>query len=432
MNDDEIEYQIPNDADLSSKDLHPDADLQEADLSEAKLSAMAYMQFDPVYADKVDDFEEMRIVGTDITIEDLSEIDTPTEEPRAVDLSDADLRGANLSKAWMIGATLTRAHLKGSNLVDANMSNTDLKETNLEEADLSGTDLTEANLSGADLRNSDLSGANLRQADLTDAILYNADLSDADLIDSDMEGAYMRQANLSGANMESSNLSEANLADANLVDTSLLFADLQDSNLMKANMAKSNLTSANLDGSLLAETNLDRVSLSRGTSLSGILNRAKKATPEETSKEQYHADIARIFHKIKSAYSQNGLVARARDARYRERRARRKEAYADGGWHGYAAWLGSLISNIFTGYGVRLRWIIATMLSLYFVSAGVYHYGGNMPIGDSLYYSIVTFTTSPPSPPPNVFTRIVAGFETFAGTAAIVFLGYVLGTRERI
>ena len=29
-------------------------------------------------------------------------------------------------------------------------------------------------------------------------------------------------------------------------------------------------------------------------------------------------------------------------------------------------------------------------------------------------------------------TSIVAGIETFAGTVAIIFLGYVLGSRERI
>jgi len=71
------------------------------------------------------------------------------------------------------------------------------------------------------------------------------------------------------------------------------------------------------------------------------------------------------------------------------------------------------------------------MLALYLLSAGVYHYTG-MTISDSLYYSVVTFTTSPPSPPTTEFSRIVAGIETFAGTAAIVFLGYVLGTRERV
>jgi hypothetical protein len=46
----------------------------------------------------------------------------------------------------------------------------------------------------------------------------------------------------------------------------------------------------------------------------------------------------------------------------------------------------------------------------------------------------VIFTTSPPAEPELTggVMRVVAGFETFAGTAAIVFLGYALGTRERV
>jgi hypothetical protein len=72
------------------------------------------------------------------------------------------------------------------------------------------------------------------------------------------------------------------------------------------------------------------------------------------------------------------------------------------------------------------------MLLLYLVSAGVYWHWGEMAWDRSLYYSIVTFTTAPPEPPLNYATSVIAGIETFAGTAAIIFLGYVLGSRERI
>lgn len=432
MTDIEIDYQIPNDPDLSTEDLHPDADLQGADLSESKLSSMAIMEMDQVTADRVDDFEDMRIVGTNITMDDFSNLDTPSDEPRAVDLSNADLRDADLSDAWLVSVILEGASLRDSDLSNANMNNVDLSDSNLEGANLSNTDLTKSDLTNADLRNADLSGSKLSQANLTDAILYNADLSDTDLVKSNLTNAHMRGANLSRANLEDADLSKANLIRASVADASLLFADLQDATLLNADMSGSNLTNANLDRTLLVETALDRVSLSRGTSVSGVSTEIKKFAPEETTTEQLYADIARVFHTLKSAYSENGLVGRARDARYKERRARRKEAYADGGLRGYGAWLGSVLSNIFTGYGVRLRWVAGIMLGLYLLSAGVYHYAGSMPIGDSLYYSIVTFTTSPPSPPSSALTRIVAGIETFVGTAAIVFLGYVLGTRERI
>ncbi|ERG91588.1 MAG: hypothetical protein J07HQW1_01622 [Haloquadratum walsbyi J07HQW1] len=74
------------------------------------------------------------------------------------------------------------------------------------------------------------------------------------------------------------------------------------------------------------------------------------------------------------------------------------------------------------------------MLLLYLVSAVIYWQVGDLSMGRSLYYSIVTFTTSPPAEPDltGQILGVVEGFETFAGTAAIVFLGYVLGTRERV
>jgi hypothetical protein len=74
------------------------------------------------------------------------------------------------------------------------------------------------------------------------------------------------------------------------------------------------------------------------------------------------------------------------------------------------------------------------MLLLYLASAVIYWQVGNLPMGKSLYYSVVTFTTSPPAKPDltGPILGVIKGFETFAGTAAIVFLGYVLGTRERV
>jgi hypothetical protein len=140
--------------------------------------------------------------------------------------------------------------------------------------------------------------------------------------------------------------------------------------------------------------------------------------------------IARANHELRTAYSANGLISRARIARVRERKARRREAWAEGGW-GRLAWLWSVGSQFLTGYGIQLRWIGVTMLHLYSISAGVYCLEGMAP-DRALYYSAVTFTTSPPETPPLGVASAVAAVETFAGTAAIVFLGCVLGTRERV
>jgi hypothetical protein len=73
------------------------------------------------------------------------------------------------------------------------------------------------------------------------------------------------------------------------------------------------------------------------------------------------------------------------------------------------------------------------MLALFSVSTLAYDAGTGLSLTQSLYYSVVTFTTTwPQSSLPGGLVAFVAAFETFAGTAAIVFLGYVLGTRERV
>lgn len=141
--------------------------------------------------------------------------------------------------------------------------------------------------------------------------------------------------------------------------------------------------------------------------------------------------IARTNHELRVAYSENGLIGRARRARVREQNARRKEARAEESWRETVAWGWSLLSKVFTGYGVQLWGPIAMMLLLYFGSAWIYSWQGMAP-DRALYYSVVTFTTSPPETPPLGIASIMAGIETFAGTAFIVLLGYLLATREQV
>lgn len=187
---------------------------------------------------------------------------------------------------------------------------------------------------------------------------------------------------------------------------------------------------------MLRETSLSTVTLSRATNIDSPSKQIRQLAAGKKyiyglSKMATFDSIARANHELREAYSSNGLISRARDARFRERKARRREAKAEGG-RGRLAWAGSLLSMCFTGYDVRLRFLVGSMLALYLGSAVVYWQWGEMWWGRSLYYSVVTFTTSPPEPPTRTVTSVVAGFETVAGTAAIIFLGYVLGTRERV
>lgn len=251
-----------------------------------------------------------------------------------------------------------------------------------------------ADLGGTDLRNADLSGADLREANLR-----NVDLSEADLRGADLEEATIVVGTLSEADLRGADLSEADLRSADLSDA------------------------------YLAGTSLSDASLSRDTTVEPPRHRLKREADELDS--EFYDRVARANHELRTAYSANGLISQARRARVRERRARRNEAKADDSVRGTLAWAGSLASRVVTGYGVQLLPLGVVMLALFLGSAAVYWSTGMAP-RESLYYSVVTFTTSPPSAPTPGLMRVVAGFETFVGTAVIIFLGYVLGTRERV
>lgn len=53
---------------------------------------------------------------------------------------------------------------------------------------------------------------------------------------------------------------------------------------------------------------------------------------------------------------------------------------------------------------------------------------------DTLYFSIITFTTAPPNPEAVSvgISQWTAMVETFLGTLLIVLFGYVLGHREQV
>lgn len=314
-------------------------------------------------------------------------------------------------------------------------------------------DLREADLSEADLQEADLSEANLRETDLSEANLYRADLSEANLYRATLSEANLRGADLSKANLYLATLSEANLRGADLSEANLREADLSKANLREADLSGSDLVNATLTDVVLWDATLSETLLSRGTEFDPPKQRirqyAENPNPLSTSRRRYDAiagatprrrydAIARANHELRTAYSENGLVKQARDARVRERKARRNEARVEGGRlsRGTGAYLLSCVSQGFTGYGVQLLPVVVVMSALFLGSATVYTIWGGMPVEKSLYYSIVTFTTSPPQSPSEagfgLFPALVAGVETIAGTTAIIFLGYVLGTRERV
>lgn len=118
-----------------------------------------------------------------------------------------------------------------------------------------------------------------------------------------------------------------------------------------------------------------------------------------------------------------------------ERKARTREALANGD---ILTVLGAILSRYLTGYGVSVFKVLGWTFGLLIVTTLWYTWSGGPWEGGSLYYSVVTFVTSPPHPPPSPgglkgnVTQTIVLFETYFGTVLIILLGYVLSNRDQV
>lgn len=161
--------------------------------------------------------------------------------------------------------------------------------------------------------------------------------------------------------------------------------------------------------------------------------------------------VSRADNDLKNVFSEAGPVGKARHHHVLERRARGFGARTNGSMTGYlrldgrrptlswddgnvlayVAYTESWASRVTTGFGVRPFRLVVWMLCLFGVAALSYELDPG--ITDSIYYSVVSFTTAPPptGAPTIPAVRVVEMVETFGGTLLIVLLGYVLGNGER-
>jgi hypothetical protein len=253
---------------------------------------------------------------------------------------------------------------------------------------------------------------------------------------------------LTDATLEDAQLPEADLERATIRNASLAGIDLTGASLQRADLTGTDLREGNLSDSDLRDSIIQDIVVSQGTRC-GIQTRAERDADDATAWDA----IARAYNELKSAFSAAGLVGKARQYHVLERRARGFEARTNasitgylqftdgrslptfspehGNFRSYGVYVSSLASRVTTGFGVRPLRLALWMLFLFAFSAALYTIDPG--ISDSVYHSVVTFTTAPPpgSAPTIGFVRAVELIETFGGTLLIVLLGYVLGNRER-
>lgn len=251
-----------------------------------------------------------------------------------------------------------------------------------------------ADFSEKRIHDANFSGAHLWGADFSDSFLANSDFSDATLWMTDFSDANLQNANLKGTDLRNADLTGADLRDVDLTDADLRRADISD------------------------------VHINGGTKCGQLYEHPELNHNEWNS-------IARAYHELKVLFGDNGLTGRARSYHALQRRVRGLEAKARDGWTN-TVYLGSKLSGLLTGYGVRVQYLLGWMIVLFLSSTAWYVLAGvENSILRNITYSVITFTTSPPSIPSGRGTQIIAMIETFFGTLLVVLLGYILGNREQ-
>lgn len=248
-----------------------------------------------------------------------------------------------------------------------------------------------------------------------------------------LDGAFLVEADLPWAD-----LSGADIPSADLHETDLSEADLRGADLSKVDCA----------GLEIEDAGEVRVS-SRTRVGSGVpLRSGFRHRPFEFGNAPYWDARARGYERLRKVFQEKGLDGHHRTLYSYQRRARAKEALRTGR---VVQWLGNYLSRALTGHGVRVSrvflWTAVVLLGPWYWYGLVEGWAGEPLQGGPLYYSVVTFVTAPPHPMPAVegsvdlfpfavdrgsLTRAVVLFQTYAGTALIVLLGYVLGNRDPI
>lgn len=427
-------------------------------------------------------FENIRLRSANFNNAELSKTNFDGATLTGSDFSEAKLTDVSFIEGTVANANLSQAEVKRGRFRQTDFSGTKMREVTFNESSLSSTVFTDANIERACFEDANLPDSEFISSNLSDATFINVELPRADLTRSvlrkidltDIKGekARFKHVDLQQATFSEVELQEADLTDADLRDSSVEKTDFNKANLTKVNLRNATLSDVTLTNTTLSELEIDRTTTIKSItkppkqgiirralnriSIQGVRETIPTRRPERPSKQEikerissvrqrtlgrdksdqnpdelYEWDgVARACHKLKEEFNESGCIGRARQFHVEERRARRHEAKIENGLANSQYWRLTLLGLV-TGYGIRLRRILSSIIFIFIISTAAYYFAG---VRQGLLYSIITFTTSPPGQTPYdypIFIRFIAGLETFVGTLLIVLLGFVLGNRER-
>lgn len=414
-------------------------------------------------------FRGCTFFGADLSKATLSGVDCSRADFRRADLSEAEAGQAVLEGCVFKNADLSGADLRGANVVDA-----DLREANLR-----GADLGDANLRGADLRRANLQGANLQGADLPGAQCYDANFADASVVEADLQGANLESTTMSGVHAMRVDLRDAKLADADCTDANLTRstlseavcrgtdftnADLEAADLTELHAARATFEDAILERARLNRADLYDADLSGARFYGAVFGGAqvnegtvldRHVAYDPTEEGEIAADgggdtvddltkAAGTYRIVQGLARENELDDLRTHSDLRRRDLRRRRYRRDGQW---GKWVRSKFASVTVRYGESPGRVVAAATAVVLLCGLLYplrmlelpdgtllQYPSTPAeaasvLGESLYFSAVTFATGSTAHTAVGVGRVLAAFENVAGVVLFALLVYAFARR---
>jgi len=263
----------------------------------------------------------------------------------------------------------------------------DLGDARLIGADLAGFDLSGADLRGADLSGADLTGARLVAARLDGACLHGTRLDGAELLNASLVGVDLSEAQgervgFGGADLSSAAALGARFSLATFTGASLDGADFRAASLQGCRFVESALDGAVFDGADLREADLSRATVPHASFHGADLREARLGGVTDYESADWvgvdvrHTDFCRAWLLRRHILDENYLAEFRGRSRHHE-------------WIYRVWWLTSDCGRSAT------RWAAWTVLLCiaYAVAYQFVDLAGADHAVDTLYFSVVTFTT---------------------------------------
>lgn len=330
--------------------------------------------------------------------------------------------GSDMSQSWF-----RNVHLNRSNFEDATC-----RYTLFQRCDLDETIFKYANLEGARILRQQVQEANWVGVHLEDANLHDSNFTNTNLRLAKFEDTYMTQATLRDCNLEEAELENADLRNV----------DLQGAKLFETLIKEVRINEGTEFGELCTyESEADSIATGSGETLlidryNQVLKpliRFKNRVLNRSDDSESLRKSIRVYRLYQRLLREASLPEDIRQYRVRERHSRRKHSLRKGR---YLRWFKLSFDRWAMLYGESPSRVVGASLMIILGFSLLFRVVGQFQptpdnFTDTLYFSVITFTTSGSGDfqPVTEGTRLLLSIEALSGTLLMALLVFVLGRR---